>query len=249
MAQSTLERLFDKKSVYMDEYWHSEQGRAVREVVFGFNDGLVTTVGFFSFVAVTFEGTRLLVLAAVAEMLAGSISMFFGGYLSTKAQREFYESEIAREEQEILLLPDKEREEVERVYRAKGFEGAELDMVVDRITSDKDTWLKCMMEEELGLIVDSRDNPLRVGLVIGAAFIVGAVLPLIPLVGVLPKWYSVETGLFGAIAFAAVGLFGIGSAKTKLTRKNWFKSGMENLIIGAIAAGAGVGFGKLVDLI
>ena len=175
-------------------------------------------------------------VSGFTEVLAGAVSMFFGGYLSTKSQQEFFENEIKREKREIEEVPAKEREEVRRIYRSKGFKDEkELDLVVQRITADKRVWLKCMMEEELGLILESMSHPLKVGFMIGISFLIGGLIPLIPLV-----FFSARLGIKISIIFTSVILFALGALKTLLTRQRWFQSGLETLFIGLAAAGVGL---------
>ncbi len=110
-------------------------------------------------------------------MFAGAISMAAGTYLSTKSQKEFYESELAREKREMEELPEIEAQKIRDIYKEKGFGGKELELVVKRITFNKDIWLKVMMEEELGLH-GRFENPVRSMLVMGLAFFVGALVPI-----------------------------------------------------------------------
>lgn len=235
-----LKELIEMPRIYQEEKWHSPAGRFVREVVFGINDGVVSTVGFLFGIASAFTDHRIVLISSLAEVLAGAFSMFFGGYLSTKSQQEFFEHEIIREKREIEEMPAKEREEIRRIYRTKGFQDEkELDLVVNRITADRKIWLKCMMEEELGLIVESMDSPLKVAMVIGASFLVGGFIPLVPFI-----FFEGAVALKTSLLFTAVSLFVLGGIKTTLTRKHWLKSGLEVLTIGVLAAGVGyfIGF-------
>lgn len=226
------------------ELWHTSAGRAIREVIFGLNDGLITAFGFISGVSGAHVAPLLVCLTGLAEAAAGGLSMFFGAYLSTKAQRQFFESEIAREEREIETDPDHEREEVRIIYRAKGFSTAEVDMIVKRITSNKKLWLNFMMHEELGMIPEHFDNPIKVAFIIGISFLLAALVPVIP--------YAFHLGNKRAFALSAaltlVSLFAAGAGKTKITRTSWFSGGIEMLIVGVIAGGIGLGVGKLLTL-
>jgi len=227
--------------IYEEESWHSPRGRMVREVIFGVNDGVISTVGFIVGMASAFASHYVCLISGLAEVVAGSVSMFLGGYLSTKSQQEFFEHEISREKREIEETPDKERDEIRRIYRTKGFsDEKELDLVVQRITADKRIWLKCMMEEELGLILESMDSPLKIGSVVGVSFIIGGLVPLIPLI-FLETELAVKVSIVATCAF----LFLIGAAKTTITRRSWLKSGLEVLITGSLAAG----FGYLIGLL
>src|SRR5437660_4224179 len=103
------------------EEWHTPQGRLIREVVFGANDGLVTLIGFVAGVTGALSTTRPIILASEALIVAGSVSMGIGAYLSSKAQRDYFEHEIAREKWEIEHMPDMEVTEVREHYQAMGF--------------------------------------------------------------------------------------------------------------------------------
>lgn len=237
-----LKEIFETPRIYQEEAWHSPWGRRVREVVFGMNDGAVSTVGFLFGVASALADHQAILMAGMAEVLAGGVSMFFGGYLSTKSQQEFFENEIAREKREIEEMPAKEREEIRQIYRAKGFHhDEELDLVVKRITADKKIWLKCMMEEELGLILDSMDSPLKVAMVIGAAFFVGGFIPLVPFL-----FLSSAAALKASLLLTSAALFCLGGIKTVITHRPWAQSGLEAFGIGVLAAGIGYGAGVFI---
>ena len=230
-----LEEIFEIPRIYEEEKWHSPAGRLVREVVFGLNDGVVSTIGFLFGVAGALPRHEMVLIAGLTEVLAGAVSMFFGGYLSTKSQQEFFGHEIAREKREIEEMPDHERDEIRRIYRAKGFsDESELDLVVKRITADKRIWLKCMMEEELGLILEHMDPPIKVGAVIGASFLAGGFIPLISFV-----FLEGSPALTTSLLFTSAALFVLGGIKTVLTRRPWIRSGFEAFLIGMLAAGAG----------
>ena len=240
-----LKEVLEVPRIYEEETWHSPGGRALREVVFGVNDGVVTTIGFLLGIAGAFSSRRMCLIAGLAEVLAGTVSMLFGGYLSTKSQQEFFEHEIKREKREIEEVPAREREEIRRIYRAKGFKDeSELELVVRRITADKKIWLKCMMEEELGLILESMTSPVKVGLMIGASFLAGGLIPLVPL-----AFFDVHPGIHISMVSTGIVLFLLGALKTTLTRGWWFKSGIETLLIGAAAAGIGLFIGFLLQRI
>lgn len=230
-----LKELFEIPRIYAEETWHSPAGRLVREIVFGINDGVISTVGFLFGILGALAQHQVVLISGLAEVLAGTVSMFVGGYLSTKSQQEFFENEIQREKREIEEMPAKEREEIRRIYQAKGFQDPkELDLVVSRITADKRIWLKCMMEEELGLILESMDSPFKVGGVIGAAFLVGGFIPLVPYI-----FFDTPTALKISLIFTGASLFFLGGIKTAITRRPWFASGLEALLVGAFASAAG----------
>src|SRR5574337_1923131 len=224
-----------------EEGWHSPKGRAIREIVFGMHDGLITTIGFLSGVNAASASWRVIVIAGLAEAFAQTLSMGFGAYLSTKSEREFYQREIARERLEIETAPEKERDEMRQIYRSKGFPDDEVEMVVARMTANKELWLTAMMMEELGLIEERFDNPLKIGLLIGVSSLVGAFLPILPYFLLELRW-----AFTASVAVAALAWFATGAGKTPLTRKAWWSSGLEMMGIGLLVSAAGYGIGHFL---
>jgi VIT1/CCC1 family predicted Fe2+/Mn2+ transporter len=227
------------------EDWHTPKGRFIREVMFGMNDGLVSTIGFVAGATGALMQTRLVLLAGVASVVAGALSMGIGAYLASKAQRDFFESEKARERREIEEVPEIERNEIREIFTKLGFQKDEVEMIVRRVTSDKDLWVRFMMREELGILEESFDNPVMVGLLMAGAFVVGAVAPLLPYM----MMENVLMALKVAVAVSLVALFIIGVGKTVLTKQPWLRSGAEVMLLGSLAAGVGFVIGKIVATI
>lgn len=226
------------------EHWHIPGGGAIREVVFGMNDGLVSTLAFVSGVTGALASSRIVVITGLAATVAGAISMALGAYIASKSQQEFFESEIQREKREMAELPEEEREEVRQLYQAKGFSGPELEMVVHRITSNPQVWLKVMMEEELGLMAERFEDPRRAGGIMGISFILGAMAPLLPYF-----FFESTAALLLSFLLSLATLFGVGVAKTRLTLRPWLPSGLEMLAVGAVAFSVSLGIGKLISLL
>ncbi len=229
---------------YHGEEWHTPKGRFVREVVFGINDGLVTHVGFVAGVTGAVMDSRIVFLTGLAAIVAGGLSMFIGAYLSTKSQREFFESEIARERREIEEEPEREIQEIRDIYSELGFTKDEVEMIVKRVTSDKDLWIRFMLREELGILEENFDDPRKVGIVMGASFAVGGIPPVLP----YAFGGDVYTALYMAVGVSLLALFGVGVGKTLVTKKPWFKSGMEMMILGSLAALVGFVIGKALGV-
>src|SRR3989338_7265816 len=125
------------------EHWHSP------EVILGINDGLIETLGFVTGVFGATAAGKIIIITGMAQIIAGSISMAVGAYVSQKAFKEFYDREEEIEKREMEAKPEEERDEVEAIYKKKGFKGDELKTAVHRITSDKKVWLDTMMVQEL----------------------------------------------------------------------------------------------------
>jgi VIT1/CCC1 family predicted Fe2+/Mn2+ transporter len=213
------------------EEWHTRQGRLIRELVFGANDGLVTLVGFVAGVTGALSSPRPIILASEALIVAGSVSMGIGAYLSSKAQREFFDHEIERERWEIQNMPDMETEEVRTHYKKMGFLDNEVEMIVKRITSSPKLWLRFMMHEELGLVEESFDNPLVSGLTVGAAFFVAAWVPVLPYFFIS----QIHAAMLAATALSVGTMFLMGIAKAKVTSSSIWKSAGEMALLGTLA--------------
>ncbi|MGH7948539.1 MAG: VIT1/CCC1 transporter family protein, partial [Candidatus Binataceae bacterium] len=206
-------------------------GKALRDLMLGVNDGLVASFAVTSGVAGAFTAERIILMAGLAEMLGGAVSMGLAAYISARSQLEFYQSEIEREREEIQRWPEREREEIKTIYRAKGFSGPLLEQIAEHITADPDRWRGVMMREELGFSDDVFDPPARSALTVGLAYLFGAAVPVLPYALVA----RADGVMISAIATIVV-LFGVGAAKTIITARSWWRSGIESMLIG-IAAG------------
>src|SRR5881392_2842810 len=165
---------------FHDEAWHTPQGRLVREIIFGLNDGVISTIGFLAGVTATLGEVRTIALGGIAAAMAGAVAMGVGAFVSSKSQRAFFEAEIAREAWEIENMPDHEREEIREIYGQLGFGAEEIDLIVRRVTANPELWLRFMSREELGLAEETFDPPVRIAAVTGFAYLTGALITLVP---------------------------------------------------------------------
>ena len=223
---------------------HITESASIRDIVFGFGDGINTSLGIVAGVGGAVIAADVVILAALIGMFTGAKAMAVQNYLAVKSHREILESEIKREEFEIENMPDKERQEIEQLYRAKGFEGKELEMVVDKITSNKDVWLKTMLTEELRLNLDVIGSPLKGALVMFGSFLLGGILPILPYFVVKAGLISSVTAIVAAIVMSIASSFVVGALKAKLAKKNWIKGGIEMAGLGTGVALVGFGIGS-----
>lgn len=226
------------------EGYHNPAGKRIREILYGMMDGSVSTLGLLMGLAGATVDSGFILIAALSAALAGSISMALGGYLASKAQIEFFLSEFERERKEIKELPHIERREIEEIYRAKGFDGDELKMVVDRITSDEEVWLDVMMSEELGLVKESFDDPRDAALMLALSYMIGSIVPTIPFFVYIGSMTYYLSFLFGVVLLVFLGWY-----RVKVTKKG-IMSLIEVVLIGVVAAmigyGIGIGIGMMV---
>jgi predicted membrane protein (TIGR00267 family) len=212
------------------EKWHSAGGGAMRELVFGVNDGLVSTLSLVSGVAGAAVSQGMVLLAGVAGLLSGAISMAAGAYISTKSEREVHEAQVARERGELERNPEEEKEELRTLYRLKGYGEEEARQMVDRLGQSKDLMLESLVRDELGLIPESFPNPWLAGAQSGVAFVIGS---FIPLIGYL--FFGGAIAVFVSVGISVAALFVVGALKTLFTGLNWLRSGLEMVIIGVFA--------------
>lgn len=222
---------------------HIKESNYIRDVVFGFGDGINTSLGIVAGVGGAIIAADVVILAALIGMFTGAKAMAVQNYLAVKSQREILESEIKREEYEIQTVPEREKEEIEQIYRAKGFEGEELSRVVSKITSDKDVWLKTMLTEELGLNLEILGNPLKGALIMFGSFLLGGILPIIPYFAVKAGMFSSITAIVIAIIISVSASFIIGAIKGRIAKKSWIRGGIEMAGLGTGIALIGYGIG------
>jgi vacuolar iron transporter family protein len=226
---------------------HIKESNHIRDFVFGFGDGINTSLGIVAGVGGANSSPDFIILAALVGMFTGAKAMAVQNYLAVKSQREILESEIEREEYEIEKYPKEERLEIEEIYRAKEFDEDLVRRVTEKITSNKKVWLQTMLTEELGLNLDIVGNPIKGALIMFASFIIGGILPILPYLLSKTGYMPLQFSLMVAIAISITSSFIIGAKKAKLAKKNWVKGGIEMSGLGTGIALLGYGIGAELD--
>jgi VIT1/CCC1 family predicted Fe2+/Mn2+ transporter len=209
-------------------------GSYLKDVILGGQDGLVNVLGIVLAIATATRNSLVVIIAGLAATFAESISMGAVAYTSSKAARDFYQSELEIEKQEIRKLPDIEKQEIRDIYKKKGFHGKILETIVEKITSNKKIWLETMMREELGISLMGFEHPVKNGVIVLTASFIGSIIPLTPFF-----LLSVPTAILVSLILSLAALFTLGSVKAKLTVGSWLRSGLEVAIIGILAALSG----------
>jgi len=199
----------------------------------GISDGLVTNLAFLSGFAGATNNLPLIRFAGIASMLAGAISMFFGGFLAERSEYELYEADAKREAGEIEQEPEEEKSELRNFYIAKGLSQDEAGKVVEKIASDKEKFLEDILIHELHEHRTRLENPFKMGGVIGLSFLVGALIPLVPFL----LFNSKDSSILAAALVSPVFLFAVGVWKGRIVGRKLWRSGLETLLIGVIASG------------
>jgi vacuolar iron transporter family protein len=220
------------------EPWHKTgAGGFLRNVVYGFNDGLTANFGLVAGMIGAQSNmlmvSHAVVVAGLAGAVADALSMGSSGYLAAKSEREVFEHEINMEKEEIRLMPDLEREELSLLYQAKGIPESQATALATQVMSDPDRALEEKVREELK-IGEATSTPMREAWITGIATALGALIPVAPLL--------VSTGLaavWTSFMLAMVSHFGVGAARSIFTGRGVLRSGMDMFLVGLGVAGVG----------
>ena len=219
--------------------WRVAAKGRIREVVFGAQDALVSTVALVTALAVANVGESGILVGGLAGALAGMMSMATGAYLGSKAEQEVQQAEIAHEAAELEDHPAEELAELVVLYQKEGLSFKDAQGVAEHIASDKDLWLRTLVEKELGLSPEMTSRPIKDALTMGAAFILAAFIP------VIPYFFGASNAIIGAaIGSTLLGLFVLGVVKGRMVQKQPILQGLEVLAIGAGAAVVGFALGE-----
>ncbi len=215
------------------ERWHKRGGGWLGDAIYGANDGLGAVFGIVSGVAGYTGGaaSNLVLISGLAGMLASALSMGSGAFLATKSEREVYQAEIGREKREIEEDPEEEQEELALFYQLKGFTEDESRMLASRLAEKPEQFLRTLAHEELGLSEDSFPNPWVAAVSATISTALGAFIPIIPFF-----FLSGITAIIVAAFISLVAHFAVGAAKTLVTGRSWFNSGMEMTVVGGVEA-------------
>jgi len=246
-AEAAAERAFDREAYNTAvgeverERWRVARLGRLREVVFGAQDGLLSIVALVTSVAVAVESQTTVVIAGLAGALPGMISMATGALLGSRAERDVQHAEIEREARELEENPAEELAELLVLFQREGMTYHEARQMADEIAQDRDLWLRTLVEKELGISPDVTTNPVKDAMVMGAAFIAGAAIPLVP------HFFLTGGQAIGvSVGATLAGLFALGMYKGRMVERSPLLQGLEILGIGTLSAGVGYALGELI---
>jgi VIT1/CCC1 family predicted Fe2+/Mn2+ transporter len=218
------------------EPWHkTESGGFLRNVVYGFNDGLTANFGLVAGVigAATVNQHQAVVVAGVAGLIADALSMGSSGYLASKSEREVYDYEISMEKTEVELMPEIERDELALIYEAKGMDPTSAHSLATQIMADPDLMLKEQVQEELK-IGELNMSAFREGWLTGLATAFGAAIPVFPFL----IWHG-TTAIVLSFLVSMLSHFLVGAARSVFTGRSAFRSGLDMFVVGVGVAAVG----------
>ena len=214
----------------------------MRDVVLGMSDGLTVPFALAAGLSGAVASARLILIAGTAELAAGAIAMGLGGYLAARSEADTYRSELKREHDEVLDIPQEEREEVRKIFASWGLEGETLEAATAAICAEPKRWVDFMMREELKL---SEPDPGRArvsALTIGGAYVAGGAIPLAPYLFAVPVLTALAVSC--VVTLTALAIFG--SVKGRLTGRPPLREALRTVLVGAVASGAAFALAKLI---
>jgi len=244
LARLAASRPGPREQISRREPWHrGDRSGALRAAVFGVSDGLVSNTSLVMGFAGSGAARTTVLLAGVAGLLAGSFSMAAGEYVSMTSQREMYQREISLEAAELAENPEEERAELALLYRAKGLPRADAERLAAQIMSDRKVALDTLAREELGLDPTALGSPWAAAIWSFLAFAAGALVVVLPYLAA-----SGTVALLIAIGLAAAALLLVGGGIGALNGRPAIRSGLRQLLVGALAAAVTFGVGHLIGV-
>jgi VIT1/CCC1 family predicted Fe2+/Mn2+ transporter len=222
---------------------HFTAGDAVRDVVIGMSDGLTVPFALAAGLTGAISQTHLIVTAGFAEIAAGSIAMGLGGYLAARGDAEHYAHELAREEQEIVTMPEAEAKEVRDIFQTYGLSAEECVTVVESLRQRPKDWVSFMMRFELGLERPEPSRAWKSALTIALAYIIGGVIPLSAYLFMSDTHSALRVSV--VVTLAALAIFG--GIKGRFTGVPVLRSALQTSVIGGLAAAAAFGIARWIS--
>ena len=215
----------------------------IREVVFGVQDGMVSTLGAITGVAIGSQSVSIVILAGVAIIAVESVSMAIGSYISSHSEEKLSERVIEEEREEISDCPECEAVEAKDLFVRDGWPEALAEQMADAAKQDQKLMLREMAYRELGINPHREDGSIQDGVVMFFAYIFGGLVPLTPYF-----FLPIESAMPISISAALVGLFVLGVVVARYTAQSWFRSGIRLLVFGGIALAVGYAVGTFVGV-
>lgn len=219
-------------------------GNALRAAVMGANDGLVSNLSLIMGVSGATSQSKPVIIAGFAGMLAGSISMALGEWLSVQSSRELYMNQIQMEQNELETSPEEELMELSLIYQSKGISKEAAEEMAKKVFENKETAVDTLVREELGIDKEELGGSAwEAAFTSFILFTIGAIIPLAPFL-----FMTGYTATLASLGFSVVGLFILGAAITLYTGKGIGRSGMRQVIFGLLAAAITFGIGRLIGV-
>ncbi len=237
-----LENYLDAALALDKEPFHVANLGRLREVVFGAQDGIISTVALTTSVAIAVGSSATVLVAGLAAAAAGTISMAAGAYLGSRAEEDVREAAIARQVRDLEDKPEEQLAELVILFQREGNTYDEAVRLANQIADNETLWLNTLLEKKLGISPDLGGSPLKDAAVMCVSFGGSAIIPIIPFILLSVGWAAIGW----SVGLSLLGLFALGLFKGRLVQKSPILQGLEILGIGAVSAALGYGLGELL---
>jgi VIT1/CCC1 family predicted Fe2+/Mn2+ transporter/rubrerythrin len=232
--KSRLERILGR------ERWHQTGSGWISGAIYGANDGLAAVFGIIAGVSAATGGSSFVLTAGLSGALASAISMATGAFLAERSEAEVGQANVERERQEIAENPEEEKEELALFYMLKGMAEKDANELAEKLALQPDAMLQVLAVEELGGI-KTEAHPVQAALAAGISTLVGAMVPVIPFF-----FLRGATAIVIAAFVSLIAHFLVGAAKSLVTLRSWWASGLEMTAAGVIVGGVLYAIGLLI---
>jgi len=225
-------------------YIHHQESHLIdvlKEVIFGMEDGMVSTLGSITGIAIGSNSHSTVILAGVVIIAVESISMGIGSYLSNSSHEEMEQRKIQEEKEELAKFPIEEKEELYQIYLKDGWSKDLAVQMSEEASKNEELMLKEMVMHELKITNEGESISIKGGVYMFFAYVIGGLIPLLAYF-----FLSIEKALPISVAITLIGLFVLGMGTTKFTKQPKIKSGLKILITGGIALMVGLFAGLLL---
>ncbi|MFH0857388.1 MAG: VIT1/CCC1 transporter family protein [Candidatus Magasanikbacteria bacterium] len=233
------------KTPYNADYIHHQDSRLIdsmRELVFGMEDGMVSTFGSITGIAIATSDPFTIILSGTVIIWVESVSMSVGTYLSSKSEYSIDRRIIEEEKEELKKYPNEEKEELYEIYLKEGWPKKLAVEMVEVASSDNKLFLKEMVYHELNVDVKKKKNLIKNSFVMLFSYFIGGIIPLASYF-----FLPVSVAIRISVIVTLIGLFVLGVFTTKYSKRKWWKAGLEMLVLAGVAGTVGYIVGSLVE--
>ena len=222
---------------------HFQSSEVVKDIVIGMADGLTVPFALAAGLSGAVASNTIVITAGIAEIIAGSIAMGLGGYLAGKTEEDHYAAELRREYDEVVRVPEREKQEIRDILSDYGITKVTQDVVADELSLNHDKWVQFMMRFELGLEEPKADRAKKSAANIALSYVIGGFIPL-------SAYFFTDhpkDGLLISAIVTLIALFIFGYFKSKVTDQPPLKGAIRTMMVGALAAGAAYFIASLIS--
>lgn len=230
---------------YRKDFIHHQKSKfsgGIREIVFGAEDGMVSTLGALTGIAIGTSDHFTVILVGLVIVAVESTSMSVGSFLSNKSVKEVNQRKLEEEREEIKKFPTEEERELVELFRIDGWPNELAQQMAEAASQDSELMLKEMAYRELDITPDKQDSPITNTLFMFFSYVLGGMIPVLPYF-----FMPISSALIISVIITMAGLFGLGVLTTKFTKRNWVKAGLEMLVLAGVAASIGYVIGRIAE--